>query len=230
MATDQVAQEAIGLFPKVKYLGPWIVSVLALVQVWLIAAWRRLRKGKIQIHESGTIEIGYGSFGPTIALIGTLRCLHKDVFVDRIVLQVTRVKDNAEHYLNCHAFRPNSIPLSQANPPSFEVASSFLVTTTDAHKYNIFFVDNEFMAEFGILQIGTKVVYTFGRGFLGQTYRVDQSALSLCGYFKENYLLEAKKQGSFSSTTSKRSSIQSFFCFLPVNISIGVWSFLLPSL
>jgi hypothetical protein len=88
-------------------------------------------------------------------------------------------------------------------------------------------IGNEF---FGILHIGAKVVYTFGRGFSEQTYRVDQSALFLCGYFKENYLLEAKEQGSFSSTTSKRSSIQSFFCFLPVNISIGVWSFLLPSL
>ena len=37
---------------------------------------------------------------------------------------------------------------------------------------------------FGILHIGIKVVYTFWRRFFGQSSSVNQSALSLCGYFK----------------------------------------------
>lgn len=43
---------------RLKELGPWIVSFLALIQVWLIALWRRLRAGQLEIYESGTIESG----------------------------------------------------------------------------------------------------------------------------------------------------------------------------
>ena len=66
--------------------------------------------------------------------------------------------------------------------------------------------------------------------FLGKLIESIKVPFLYADALKKNYLVEAKKLGSFSSTTSKRSSIQSFFCFLPVNISIGVWSFLLPAL
>jgi len=48
----------------------------------------------------------------------------------------------------------------------------------------------------GILHIGTKVVYTFWRMFLRQICSVNQSALSLCGCLKENYLIIWLKQES----------------------------------
>ena len=69
---------------SISNIGPWIISGLALIQVWIVALWKKFRKPVVEIHQSGAIEIGYGSFGPSIGILGTLRTLHKDVFVRNI--------------------------------------------------------------------------------------------------------------------------------------------------
>lgn len=131
----------------IKELGPWVVSLIALIQVWVIALWKRYRKGKIEIYETGNIEIGYSNFGPTIGLIGTLNCLHREVFIKRISLIVVRKKDNATHNFSWTAFRDNQFTLSGNEPRKLEIASSFLLTLSAPHKYNIVFTENAFIAE-----------------------------------------------------------------------------------
>jgi hypothetical protein len=137
------------LIETLKELGPWIISFLALVQVWAIAAWKRFcRPGQVEIHESGNIEIGYIGFGPTIALTGTLRSLNKDVFIKQLRLSVSRKKDSAHFRFSWRAFRPNTYSMVAEQPTTIELASSFLLTTSSPHKYNIVFVDDSFLAEF----------------------------------------------------------------------------------
>lgn len=129
-------------------IGPWIISGIALVQVWVIALWKRyFRKAQVGIYESGNIEIGYSNLGPTIGLVGTLRTLHQDVFVKRIVVELVKAKDSAYHTLNWRAFRPNTISLNPAEPIRFEIASSFLLASNNPFKFNIVFADDDFIAD-----------------------------------------------------------------------------------
>lgn len=74
-----------------------IVSFFLIVQVRLIALWKRyMKKGQINLYETGTVEIGYSTFGPTIGINGTLRAWNKDVFVRSIDLMVVREKDKSQ--------------------------------------------------------------------------------------------------------------------------------------
>ncbi|MFN2312705.1 MAG: hypothetical protein ABR590_11720 [Spirochaetia bacterium] len=141
-------EQAIDWVGNLKELGPWILGFIALVQVWIIAAWKQLRKGSIEIYESGSIEIGYGDLGPSVALLGTLRCLEKDVFVKSMDVEIVRMKDGARHLFRWYAFRPHELSLGGQSQPKLEIAGSFLATPTQPNKYNIFFTESAFIAEF----------------------------------------------------------------------------------
>lgn len=65
-----------------KSWGTLIVAAVALIQPWLIAAWKKfLRRQKIEVYEAGTMEIGFSTFGPTIGLQGAVRAINRDAFV-----------------------------------------------------------------------------------------------------------------------------------------------------
>ena len=140
--------------------GPWIISAIALVQVWIIAIFKRIKKPIVEIYESGNIEVGYSGFGPTLGLLGTMRSLHKDAFVERITATLTKLKDHSVHSFSWRAFRPSTISLGTTEPFRFEVASSFLLTCNNPFKYNIFFVDESFTAEISpkVLDVSQKWV------------------------------------------------------------------------
>src|ERR1700682_1369881 len=90
--------------------GSLIVATVALIQPWIIALWRKaFRPGSIDIHETGTIEIGYSSFGPTVGLRGTLRAVHHDQFVRIIDLTVIKEKDAARHFFPWVVFRAEKL-------------------------------------------------------------------------------------------------------------------------
>lgn len=127
--------------------GPWVISAIALIQVWIINLVRWLRRPTVEMLPSGNIEIGFSGFGPTIGLLGTLHVRHKDVFIKRMAVVITCVKDSSKHEFNWHAFRSRTINLNPSELPPVEVASSFLLTTQNPFIFNIFFVDNAFTAE-----------------------------------------------------------------------------------
>ena len=82
----------------------------------------------------------------------------------------------------------------------------------------------------GILQIEGKVVYTFWQAVFRQSSGTSHNGGFSFFFCAGSYTGEREKDLSFSRMTSKSRSTQSFFCFFPVNISMGVWFFLLPAL
>lgn len=133
--------------PGISNIGPWIISAVALIQVWLIALYKRFRKAKISIYESGNIEIGFSDFGPTIGLFGTLTVDTKDTFIKNINLKLTKQKDNASHSFTWKAFRANTISVLSDQPTSLELASSFLLRKDNPHKYHIVFVEESYLSD-----------------------------------------------------------------------------------
>lgn len=149
MPLPGVAKEA-GALSYLNEIGPWVVSFLALAQVWIIAAYKKwVRRGNIHIHESGVLEVGYNSFGPTIALTGTLRCIDYDVFVNKISLSVKRKKDSAQYSFDWYGFGNRTVSFGKGAEENkeLEVASAFLVSPTKTFDFNILFVDMGFVSE-----------------------------------------------------------------------------------
>jgi hypothetical protein len=115
---------------------------IALIQPWAIALWRKaFRPGTIDIHEAGTIEVGYSAFGPTIGLRGTLRAVHRDQFVREIALTVVKQKDRSRHTFNWFVFRAEKLTAAGTEDSSYEVAAGFILLTTQPYRYSILFAD-----------------------------------------------------------------------------------------
>lgn len=126
-----------------------VISIVALIQVWVIEAYRKfIKKGKVEIYNTGSLEIGYSNYGPSLAFNGTLRAIHKDVFIKTIEIKVIRIKDKAEHIFQWVAFRSPKINFSKADRTDMELASSFLVTPDSPKRINIFFSDTNHYQEF----------------------------------------------------------------------------------
>lgn len=132
-----------------KDYGGHILGFLGLAQVWVIAFWRRfLSRGRLTVYETAAIEIGFSAFGPTVNLLGTLRALDKDVFVQRMRVRVVRAHDKAEHTFIWRAFRPTTVTVGVGAPLALEVAGSFLVSTAAPRQYNVFFASAVFAAQY----------------------------------------------------------------------------------
>jgi hypothetical protein len=128
-------------------LGPWIISSVALAQVWVIALWKRfVIKPKLELYESDPMEIGHSSFGPTVAIRGTLRARNKDSFIRNLRLKVTREKDSSLHQFGWFAHRPNTLGAG-APAAQLQLVGGFLLTTNTAWSYNTVFVDQEFLSD-----------------------------------------------------------------------------------
>lgn len=136
----------------IKTYGTFILAIYGIIQIWIIALWKKYaRKGNLEIYETGAIEIGYSTFGPTIGLNGTLRGFHKDVFAKSIDLLVVREKDKSQHVYRWIAFRPPKIELAGTQPVSMEIPSGFLITSNSPYRFNIVFNDSDLFEEIRII-------------------------------------------------------------------------------
>jgi len=123
-----------------------IVAFFALVQPWLLAFWRRVfNRGTLEIYEAATIEIGFGGFGPSIGLMGTLRAIHKDMFVQSISLHVVKETSLASHDFEWRAFRDPKLSFAPRSGQSaevlFQVPTGFTVSSLQSHRFNVVFSD-----------------------------------------------------------------------------------------
>lgn len=136
----------------VEFLKQWgtlILATTALVQPWLIGLYRRFfRRGTIDIFNTGTIEIGYSDFGPTLGLHGTLRARHRELFVRVVSVDVEREVDHARHRFEWAAFRAVRMVISRPTEVAVALPAGFMLMTTQPFRYNIIFND-------AILQQGT---------------------------------------------------------------------------
>lgn len=126
----------------IKTYGTLIVAIYGVVQVWIIAVWRRFfRSGRLEIYPNSSIELGYSGFGPTIGIFGTLRAMHRDIFVNRITIRLTRSRDMAQHQFEWLAFRSNQIPIGPNQGGTVEIASPFMVSQSQPFRFNILLSD-----------------------------------------------------------------------------------------
>ncbi len=125
-----------------------IIALIALGQPWAYWAWRRLvRRGTIGIFDTGTIEVGYSDYGPTLGLQGTLVSRDRELFVRAISLQIIREADNAQHGFDWAAFRSTEILAARPTERSFQLPAGFLLQPSQPFRYNIFFNDAGFQQE-----------------------------------------------------------------------------------
>lgn len=141
------------LLAQLTYVRYWrietwtaIVAVVALIQPWLGAFYKRLfRSGRLEIYETGLPEIGYSFWGPTIALYGTLRSRDRELFVRSVELHLRRFENGVKaspRILQWVAFRPLTTIVGRTTL-EMEVSqpASFMVNPTQPYQYNIFFSD-----------------------------------------------------------------------------------------
>lgn len=125
-----------------------VVAVFALIQPWIFAAWRKyFRQGSIEIYQTGNLEIGYSGFGPTIGLNGTLRCIHRDLFVQTIQLELIKEKDSSKHSFDWGVFRSEKITVGGQDQATFELPCGFMLSTSLPQRFNIQFHDTQVQSE-----------------------------------------------------------------------------------
>jgi hypothetical protein len=127
--------------------GALILSIYAIGQVWVIALWKKLRKGKIDIFEMGWIEVGFAAFGSTITLNGTLRAQRKDVFVQEVSLSLTRESDGATFALNWIAFKSPQVKIGDPTATTVEIPSGINVRMDEPVRYSIVFCNKSIQAQ-----------------------------------------------------------------------------------
>lgn len=123
-----------------------VASGVAIAQPWAIGLWKRyIRRGTITPYVTGFIELGFADFGPTIAIDGTLRALHKDVFVKAIEVVLTKHRDQSKHTFEWLAFRSHRASITGASDPAgfVEAASGFMVTPNTPRRVCVVFSDVE---------------------------------------------------------------------------------------
>ena len=133
---------------KLLNLGPWIISAIALIQVWIIALWKKfVWTANLSIFKTGLLEVGYSNFGPTLAINGTLRAHRKNIFVREISITVTRDSDGSTHELVWTAFRSPQLRFAHTDPITLELPSGFNIQPDHPYRYHIFFSDYKTQTE-----------------------------------------------------------------------------------
>ncbi|MCP3959839.1 MAG: hypothetical protein GY719_18480 [bacterium] len=92
----------------IEFLKTWgalIIAFIALARPWVKSAWRHFyQRPTLFPHPTGTIEIGFGNFGPSIGVMGTLeayqtlqRMRYWEAGRYRLELRVSTSHPNAIH-------------------------------------------------------------------------------------------------------------------------------------
>lgn len=126
-----------------------VIAIAALVQVWIIAAWKKwLIRGKAEFYPSGNLEIGFSAFGSTITLPGSIRAINKDVFITEMRVKIIRLADKAEHTFTWRAFKSNKFVGPQGAHENIELATSFTVSVDSPRPVLVFFASENFGAQY----------------------------------------------------------------------------------
>lgn len=132
----------------IKDYGTLIIAVVALIQPWCVYFYKLFfRRARVELHTSAIVEVGYGNFGPTLGLYGTLVSLHQNCFIENISVLLRRESDRAEHRFNWFVFRSNQFRFGPNSELTFELPSGFIVNPAQPHRYNIMFSDNQRFSE-----------------------------------------------------------------------------------
>ncbi|WP_155419430.1 hypothetical protein [Chromobacterium subtsugae] len=127
--------------------GAAIIATIALIQPWAINLFNYLfKKGRLEIHETGKIELGYSDYGPTVNLAGTLRPKNRDIFIVSMEVEITRLRDNATHKFKWFAFKDNAISITEPQA-KIAIATGFITPLNSPKEFNVFFASGTFQEE-----------------------------------------------------------------------------------
>lgn len=124
----------------IEKFGALIIAVLALIQPWIIAIWRKYFKpGRIDFFKTGKLEIGFSSFASTIGINGTLKGLNKDMYISNIHLNLVKKKDSSQHRFEWSIFRDTKLKLSGNKDMEVELPYGIMLSTNSPQRINIQF-------------------------------------------------------------------------------------------
>lgn len=158
-----------------KTWGALIVATIALIQPWFVAFWKKyIRRGEVDIFETGQIDVGFSQLGPTIGLHGTLRARHRDLFISRIDLLVIRKSDSARHRFDWSFFCGYQGTLSNYQDATIELASGFLLRCASPYRYRIIFSDVNTQTEINTMLSSYKIAWNSKRADALRAHPHDQ--------------------------------------------------------
>ncbi len=187
-----------------------IGAAVAIVQPWAIAAWNRfVRQGKVETYESSSVEVGFGPLGPTVTIGGTFRALHRDMFISKMELDITRAKDSATHRLEWAVFRPHSIPLGPVGqqPVFIEIASGFMISVNAPRRVQVVFADLSTLREMAAPIGEAHAAFADAKSSLGvqnlaeQLRYGEQGAMSTLAALRETYRNDARRVEAYARLT-----------------------------
>jgi hypothetical protein len=110
----------------------------------LILPWLKLLPSpKLTNHITDSVEIGFGRFGPSLVLAGSLATRSKIIFVQNISIDLVHRRVPGTHRLNWFAFLPYEFKYKNITETDFLMPSKFMIAATQGHQYNILFVDQD---------------------------------------------------------------------------------------
>jgi hypothetical protein len=120
-----------------------IVAVLALIQPLLSYTYRQVfRRGSARLYESGLLGVYYGTQGPSLEVLGTVRATHEDQFIRSIRATVIKERDSSRHEFQ---WRYSRVPSFGPEGPStsFAFATSFMVTPAQTQYVDLILHDED---------------------------------------------------------------------------------------
>jgi hypothetical protein len=126
----------------IEKFGALIIAIIALVQPWVFAIWKRYFKpGRIDFFKTGKLEIGFSSFASTIGINGTLKGYNKDLFISNIHLHLVKKKDSSQHRFEWSIFRDTKLKLSGNKDMEVELPYGIMLSVKSPQRINIQFHD-----------------------------------------------------------------------------------------
>jgi len=138
-----MAETEKGLLDLLKDYAP-LVAYAALAQPWLVWVWKQyVRRGKVDIYETGTVSVGFTQWGATIGLNGTLRATERDLFIRTIKVEVIKERDRSHHSFEWGLFRDPTM----SSDAVLELPAGFMLSTANPYRYNIMFYEPQLKEE-----------------------------------------------------------------------------------
>lgn len=100
--------------------------------------------GGLEFYQPDRIEVGYGLFGPVIAVGGSLRSKYGTIFLRTASLTVVRRSDKSTHHLLWKAFRKSN--LADTSKTEIEVPTALSIDESQAQRIEIVFSDEDVVA------------------------------------------------------------------------------------
>ncbi|MFT4039797.1 MAG: hypothetical protein QM692_16590 [Thermomicrobiales bacterium] len=138
----QVSNNAVAILGiEVEKLALFL-SAIALAQPWAVDWWkRRYCQGTVTVHPTKWNQIGYGVAGPTIRLIGNIRAIEREQFVQSMTLEVKRAKNSATNNFEWRFFNLDMLAYQPAQNWRQELPMGFMVAPVQSYRYDITFGD-----------------------------------------------------------------------------------------